>query len=266
METLNVYEKILRHLLKIENEGEGEYQLYIREEDNPYPVKIEWMMLNRELGFTTKLKNKKHVEICMSIFQSFMWKYLTFMEESKLFHLFDNLDLNINIHHAEVEDNKEFLEICTKYGLKTDGSPVMTKLESGEYVYLQDSILYFMKNAKVEELMVIEGFQCHKYEEFIICEENECEKTMNIKELLEKIQELKMLLWKGNKIEEISKEYYKFCLFRGKKEYVDYMNLYDFLPELIHERHKVIYQELIEKTWIPERMMDWCLEYDFMKK
>ena len=57
-----------------------------------------------------------------------------------------------------------------------------------------------------------------------------------------------MLLWKGNKIEEISKEYYKFCLFRGKKEYVDYINLYEFLPELI-QRHKVIFEELMVKTW-----------------
>lgn len=33
METFNVYEKVLKHLLKIEKDEEGEYKEYIREED-----------------------------------------------------------------------------------------------------------------------------------------------------------------------------------------------------------------------------------------
>ncbi len=286
MECLFVYEKILRFLLNEENKLINDSQnkkYYNRHEENTaYLTETEYMMLYNEVIFSTLLSENSHIEMLMFIFERLLEIDNSFNEDSEYFDkkyfLYDDY-LNFNLIIGSVYYESKYIEqyilkkldinrkikmICEKYNFKTHGTCALT--DDGKLYY--DIALNFMRNADVEELILFFGYDVrtinniNKYDSNYFEKYIKDAKVYSINDLLELINKIKLKIWKEDLFENICSKFYEKCIFNNKKEYIDYVDLYRFLPNLIKERHDIFYKELIEKTWHPKRVMDWCLSKD----
>ncbi len=287
MECLFVYEKILKFLLNEENKVTEDLEnkkYYNRHEDSAYLTDIEYMMFSDEIMFSTLLSENSYIELLMFIFERLLEIDNSFNEDSQYFEkkyfLYDEY-LNFNgiigdvIYESKYIEQHELKKIYTnrkikmifeKYNFKTHGACALT--DDGKFKLYYDTALNFMRNACVEELILFFGYtlktinNINKYDFDFFEKYLKDAKSYSINDLLELINKIKIKIWKEDLFENICSTFYGKCIFNNKKEYIDYVDLYRFLPNLIKERHDVFYKELIEKTWHPKRVMDWCLAFD----
>jgi hypothetical protein len=279
MECLFVYEKILRFLLNEENKFINNVEnkkYYNRYEEYVYPTEIEIMMLFNKVMFSTLLSENSHIEILMFIFERLLEIEYSFNEDSEYFEkkyfLYDDY-LNFNIIIGDVYYESKYIEkykskkldtnrkikiICEKYNFKTHGS--CAKTDDGKYRLYYDTALNFMRNADVEELILFFGYDVktintfNKFDSVYFEKHLKDAKVYSINDLLELINKIKIKIWNEDLFEKICSKFYEKCIFNNKKEYIDYVDLYRFLPNLIKERHNIFYKELIQKTWHPDKI------------
>ncbi len=273
MEVLVGYEKILNYFNSIEiNEYSTLFsKYYVRYEfDNNNLTDVEAKMSNHEICFSTKINKKEDIKILMHIFEHLMY-ILDILQKfksgdyprykfsdliSQVFLNPDNLDsLIFNVISSK---KVELINIFKKYGIKDVSQKLyhetiedINKL-SNMFIYGSTKELISILN----ESSFYDGFSEIKHRHIKKEIKHNQIKIHHIHHLLKLIDKIKIFVWKYDLTD---------ILFKNKDESL-YKNIIYYLPNDVIFKKKSYFNELIKKSWHPNRVMDWCLTIDEQKE